>query len=288
MFLILPTLIDIGLSLFQWIEIDTGDFRVSADLDIICYSPQHIFWWFMLSIPILVVWVFGTQILILLYLFKHRKELNSVSVKQYFHVIYIGYKEECFYWEFVNILKKFILISLNVFLSQVPKAYKGMVAITAIIMLIRLQMFLRPYKLKVNNEVENSSMVAIGFTLYGGLLFIKGQSKVSFIDGLVFILIIVVNTVYIMFWVYLMAKTYDRFEIARKLSVLLKIVLLRGENDTVLSNSNDNNSRSNDGAMIEALAHKRNGKGLRFNRGQILKQDKSDRERSSRMFKINL
>ena len=31
-----------------------------------------------------------------------------------------------------------------------------------------LQMYLKPYKLKVNNEVENSSMIAIGFTLYGG------------------------------------------------------------------------------------------------------------------------
>ena len=206
MFLILPTLIDVGLSLSQCIEIDTGDFRVSADLDIIWYSPQHIFWWFMLSLPILVIWVFGTQFLILLYLFKHRKQLNSVYVKQYFHVIYIGYREECFYWEFVNILKKFILIALND-LSQVPKTYKGMLAITRIFFLVRLQKFLKPYKLKINNEIENSSMVAIGFTLYGGLLFIKGQSQVSFIDALVFLLIIVVNFVHIMFWVYLVAKT---------------------------------------------------------------------------------
>ena len=35
LFLIMPTLIDTGLALFQCIEIDTGDFRVSADLDII-------------------------------------------------------------------------------------------------------------------------------------------------------------------------------------------------------------------------------------------------------------
>ena len=280
MFLILPTLIDVGLSLFQCIEIDTGDFRVSADLDIIWYSPQHIFWWFMLSLPILVVWVFGTQFLILVYLFKNRKKLNSVSVKQYFHVIYIGYREEWFYWEFVNILKKFILIALNVFLSQVPKAYKGMIAITTIIMLIRLQRFLKPYKLKVNNEVENSSMVAIGFTLYGGLLFIKGQSKVSFIDALVFMLVIAVNSVYIMFWVYLMAKTYDRFEIAKKLSILLKIVLFRGENDTVLS-------ATSDVPKSDILTHKNKGKGLRFNKNQINKLDPYEWERSSRMFMIN-
>ena len=71
-----------------------------------------------------------------------------------------------------------------------------MVAIITIIILIRLQMFLKPYKLKVNNEVENSSMVAIGFTLYGGLLFMKGQSQVAFVEAFTFILIIIINSVY--------------------------------------------------------------------------------------------
>ena len=131
-----------------------------------------------------------------LYLIKHRKRLNSVSVKKYFHIIYIGYREERFYWEFVNTFKKFLIISLNVFLSQVSKSYKGMIAVITIIILIRIQRILKPYILKVNNEVENSSMVAIGFTLYGGLLFMKGQSQVSFIEAFVFILIIVINVVY--------------------------------------------------------------------------------------------
>lgn len=239
----------------------------------------------MLSLPILLVWVFGTQFVILLYLYRRRRHLNSVSVKQYFHIIYIGYRDECFYWEFVNIFKKFTLIALNVFLSQVPKAYKGMIAISTIMALIRLQMYLKPYKLKVNNEVENSSMVAIGFTLYGGLLFIKGQSQVSFIDAFVFILIIAVNSVYIMFWVYLMTKTYDRFEIAKKLTILLKIVLLRGENDTVLSATNQFSSNPNEAPKVEVLAHKKKGKGLRFDNNQIVKNKQPDR--SSRMFMMN-
>ena len=55
LFLILPTLIDTGLALFQCIEIDTGEFRVSSDLDITWYSPQHVMWWFILSLPILIV-----------------------------------------------------------------------------------------------------------------------------------------------------------------------------------------------------------------------------------------
>ena len=227
-----------------------------SDLDITWYSPQHIMWWFILSLPILIVWVFGTQGLILMYLINNRKRLNSVSVKKYFHIIYIGYREEWFYWEFVNTFKKFVIISLNVFLSQVSKSYKGMIAVITIIILIRIQKILKPYILKVNNELENSSMVAVGFTLYGGLLFMKGQSQVSFIEVFVFILIIVINVVYIMFWVYLMAKTYDRHEVAKKLVALLKIVLFRNENDTVLTGTNDASSHQNEHNRGEVLKNK--------------------------------
>ena len=250
LFLILPTLIDSGLALFQCIEIDTGDFRVNADLNIVWYSVEHILWWLMLSIPILVVWVFGTQFLILLYLIKHRRRLNSTAVKKYFHIIYIGYRDERFYWEFFNTFKKFMIISLNVFLSQVSKSYKGMTAIITLLVLVRLQMYLKPYKLKVNNEVENSSMIAIGFTLYGGLLFFKGQSQVTFIEAFVFILIIIINSVYIMFWIYLMAKTYDRHEVGKKISALLKIVLFRDDSDTVLTATNEFTSKQNEDATL--------------------------------------
>ena len=97
-------------------------------------------------------------------------------------------------------------------------------------------------------------MVAIGFTLYGGLLFMKGQSQVSFVEAFAFILIIVINSVYIMFWVYLMAKTYDRHEVAKKISALLKIVLFRDDNDTVLTATNEGinqNEQSKNSAPIE-------------------------------------
>ena len=287
LFLIMPTLIDTGLALFQCIEIDTGDFRVNADLDIVWYSAEHILWWFMLSMPILVVWVFGTQFLILLYLIKHRRRLNSTAVKKYFHIIYIGYRDERFYWEFVNTLKKFIIISLNVFLSQVSKSYKGMAAIITLLVLIRLQMYLKPYKLKVNNEIENSSMVAIGFTFYGGLLFIKGQSQVSFIEAFVFILIIIVNSVYIMFWVYLMSKTYDHHEVGKKISALLKIVLFRNDNDTVLTATNEYSSHQEDNAKVEAPIKKKKDKGSKLIKNRTLKKDQWKDVKSESIFMKN-
>ena len=148
-------------------------------------------------------------------------------------------------------------------------------------------MFLNPYKLKVNNEVENASVVAIGFTLYGGLLFFKGQDKVSFIEAFAFILIIAINSVYIMFWVYLMSKTYEHHAVAKKLVELLKIVLFRGDNDTVLTSTNELGSGQNADGKTAALLHKKKGKGLRLDQNQILQEDQPGEAQISNIFVKN-
>jgi len=188
---------------------------VTYDLSIVCYSSDHILWCFLISIPMLIVWVIGTQVLTLLYLIKNRKRLKNSKVKKYFHILYLGYREEHFYWEFVNTLRKFCMISINVFLSQVSTSYKGMAAIITLIVLYRIQLFLKPYKLKVNNEVENASIVGIAFTIFGGLLFLKGKSEINFIEVFAFILIIAINVVYFLLWVYLLSKTYEKHQIGK-------------------------------------------------------------------------
>ena len=270
LFIILPTLTDAALSLFQWTEIDNGDFRVTSDFNMVCYSPSHVLWCFMLSIPMLAVWVFGTQGFILYYLFRNKKRLNTQSVKKYFHILYIGYRDDRFYWEFVNTFKKFVLISINVFMSQISKSYKGMAAIVTIIVIQRIQIVLKPYKLKVNNEVENASMVGVGFTIFGGLLFMKGQATVSFIEAFAFILIITINTVYIMFWVYLVAKTYEHKEIGKRIAALLKIVLFRDDNDTVLTVTDEKGSLPNENKSKLAPIEKKHVKGLKHVKKEII------------------
>jgi len=150
-------------------------------------------------------------------------------------LLYQGYRPQIFYWEFVNTLKKFILIGLNVFLSRYDASYKGMTAVITIIILLRLQMWLKPYKLKVNNEIENASMVAILFTVFGGLLFIRTNNEVVILELLVFFMIIIINLVYFLFWIYLMSKTYEHYNAGKKLATVLKIMLLREDNDTIFT-----------------------------------------------------
>jgi len=110
------------------------------------------FWSMVLGIPMIVVWVFGTPLVGLFMLFRRRHSLNTPGVKRYFIVMYQGLKEKKFYWEFVNILRKIILLFLNVFLSQYSHAIKGGVAVIVIIILYRIQIKIKPFEHEHNND----------------------------------------------------------------------------------------------------------------------------------------
>ena len=81
-----------------------------------------------------------------------------------------------------------------------------------------------------------------------------------------------------------MSKTYEQHEIAKKLVALLKIVLFRGENDTVLTSTNELGSAQNTKGKTAVLMHKKAVKGLRFGENKIIKQDPLIKEISSQVF----
>ena len=57
-----------------------------------------------------------------------------------------------FYWEVVNTVRKVLVVSINVFMAQFPLFYKGATAIVLLLVFIRVQMKLDPFKLYANNE----------------------------------------------------------------------------------------------------------------------------------------
>lgn len=114
-FLFHPTLTLESLSVFLCNKIDADEYRMTYHMEYKCYSRNHLIWSALVGLPIIIVWVFGTPIITLIYLTKHRKQLEDWSIKKYFMIIYQGLRSEMYYWEFVNILRKFLILAINVF-----------------------------------------------------------------------------------------------------------------------------------------------------------------------------
>ena len=58
-------------------------------------------------------------------LIKSRDKLDKLAVQRYFIGLYQGLKNDKFYWELVNTLRKVLIVCSNVFLAQYSMFYKG-------------------------------------------------------------------------------------------------------------------------------------------------------------------
>jgi hypothetical protein len=148
LFLLHPTLTSTALGMFQCIEIDDGVSQVRIDLEMTCYSAEHITWCFFIAVPMLVIWVFGCPILAFIALYRNRHRLNDTAFQRYFIVLYQGLKDDKFYWEIVNTARKVLIVSINVFMSRYPLFYKGAIGIILLIAFIRIQLRLKPFKME--------------------------------------------------------------------------------------------------------------------------------------------
>jgi hypothetical protein len=72
------------------------------------------YWLIALSFPILVVWVFACPVAALYLLFINIKKDESNEIKKYLLILYQGLKRDKFYWEFVNTLRKVLLLFILV------------------------------------------------------------------------------------------------------------------------------------------------------------------------------
>ena len=140
LFILHPTITKSFLSLFKWVQISPDESRVSINVDIVWYSEQHLFWWAVLGVPSLLIWTFGIPFCAFLLLFKHRKELDVQEIKKYYLMLYQGLKPNWFYWEFMNTIRKMIILLINVFLSTYSLFFRILPLVILLILFFRIQL----------------------------------------------------------------------------------------------------------------------------------------------------
>ena len=141
-------------------------------------------------------------VIALVLLFKNIKKDGDNKIKQYMLILYQGLKQDRFYWEFVNTLRKVLLLmSLSLSLTL-----KMLAAISILIVSARIQIKLKPYRQHQNNEVELLAIIAGIITMLCGFMFSQDET-VGFINIIFFIIIIVINIKFLLEWIYLMIES---------------------------------------------------------------------------------
>ena len=124
LFLIYPTMITTSFGLFNFKELNKGEQWLLRDLQVECWNSDHKKWAFVIGIPIIIFWVIGIPLVGVRILYRRRQVLDEEETLARYKMMYQGLRRRVYYWEFVNLLRKLCVISINVFLSTVDANYQ--------------------------------------------------------------------------------------------------------------------------------------------------------------------
>jgi len=178
---------------------------VTLDTDIICYSKTHVLWICLLSVPFIIIYVFGIPIFQLVNMCRYRKDLDNKKHLPYYGFLYKGLKQRYYYWELLEQAFKLIFIFLSKFLIDEARI-QIVIAMTIISIRALLIHWLQPYwRYRINN-ISVLSSYAIFAWIYAGV-FLKEISN-NILAVIILIIIITINAYYIIGWIYLLILSF--------------------------------------------------------------------------------
>ena len=95
-----------------------GVSRVKNDLEIVCFSGDHIYWAYGVAAPGILVWGLGIPTFAALLMFKDKNKLTDIGVRERYGFLFRGYKKSFFFWESIIMYRKIMLIFIQVFLVK--------------------------------------------------------------------------------------------------------------------------------------------------------------------------
>ena len=90
----------------------------------------------------------------------------------------------------------------SVFLSTESPIYQTLSSVIILVIIMRLQQFIKPYKYYINNDLELSAINAGVVTLLCGVIFSQTQTNYDIFNTIALVFLVLVNSVFILQWVF--------------------------------------------------------------------------------------
>ena len=117
-----PSITEKTLSMFRCTTV-YEDSRLLYDLELKCWVGQHRVWALGLALPMLIL-CYSFPVVGIVGLTWKRAQLRRKHFRMYFLILYQGMRSNRYYWEFVNVIRKIMLLMISVFIPQEIIFYK--------------------------------------------------------------------------------------------------------------------------------------------------------------------
>ena len=200
MFLAHPNILRMMLSAFACTEIEKGEYWLLDNMDIRCWAEEHAFYATFVAFPGLLVWGIITPGIVLILILKNRKDLEIGSIRKRFGFLLLGYKRSTFYWEFIILYRKVLIVFVSVFMSSISTMIQALVACFILFTAFYLQSTFQPFEIAKLNRLEEISTLTAATTIYCGLLYLTDDLD-EYTKMILFIIMVLMNIIFVIAWI---------------------------------------------------------------------------------------
>ena len=124
-----------------------------------------------------------------------------------------GYRRKCYYWEFVILYRKVLIIICAVFINNsIP--LQALTIQVVLLVAFFLQLRVQPYTTPQLNMTETLAILVADVTIYCGLYYLTMQLS-NAVSWLLFTLIVATNVVFLIYWVFtLIGSAWEQIAIS--------------------------------------------------------------------------
>ena len=202
-----------------------------------CYVGRHLTYVIFVGITQIILYAIGLPVLVFVFLWRHRDELDKPVVKFRYGLFFAGFRPKKYYWECVVALRKESTVLLAVFGPQMGIPMLAHVALLVFMIQILVQLIGQPYesrqmKLQV---LDVTSIVICWGTMWSGFFFYSPRppSQKPALEFLT-VLVVLVNVMYMLVLLYSMCSETCRenesnsvVKLFRRRTISMKNVLVR-------------------------------------------------------------
>ncbi|CAG9324278.1 unnamed protein product [Blepharisma stoltei] len=209
LFLIHPSVVRKMFASMNCTEINPGEYWLEENLDIRCWNYDHIVYVTTISLPSIILWGIILPTVCLINIIRNRSRLSDLGVRLRYGFLFNGYKDNHYFWEFIILYSKIILICCSVFLARVSLKIQAIIVAILYSIYLRLQYSNNPYIEPNLNQMELRSRIVCAATIWSGLYYLMGS--LSDEAGYFFFTIIVIaNCYFLIYWSFCVIKTISR------------------------------------------------------------------------------
>lgn len=173
---------------------------LAADYSIECNTPEYNRWKALAQI-FFFVYGLGIPLAGTLLLFFKRNSLLEKKTLSTYGFLYSGYRLAMFFWEFVIMVRKMLIVFIIVFYEG-QADYSIMFGMWLILAFLLLNITVQPFQLKLYWKLENISLASVTITLNAAMLYQPRFNLDATSDALVTLFIFIVNVIVLAVFLY--------------------------------------------------------------------------------------